>query len=152
MNWMLNYCFQSSHCKLVFMLCNVRAMRLLTESMESTESFAVGELLISIWKAIVSNDPPSVLFSSGLHVITKGLVSIPSGRIEKPEGNIATLLESHPVITACIPFMSTGAYITVDSYALQLLSWSTHILCLSLFRAWMQQCYKTRVRLNKRKS
>lgn len=81
------------------MFCSVEEMRVLTESTESSESFGVEELLISIWKAMVSSDPPSVLFSSGLDVITRGLDSIPSGRIEKPEGRTAMLLESQPVIT-----------------------------------------------------
>lgn len=89
--------------------------RLLSESTDSIESLAVGELLVRIWKAIVSKDPPSVLFSSGLEVITNGLESRPSGRIEKPEAKIAVLLESQPVITDCMLVMSTGAYTTMDS-------------------------------------
>lgn len=72
-------------------------------------SLAVGEEFVSIWNAAVSKDPPSEVFSSSLEVMTKGLDSIPSGRIENPDGNTARLLESHPVITDCIPGMSTGA-------------------------------------------
>ena len=76
---------------------------MLTESTDSTVSLAAGEVLVKIWTAVVSNDPPSVPFSSCLEVITRGLASSPSGRIENPEGRIAMLLESHPVIADCIP-------------------------------------------------
>lgn len=81
----------------------------LTESTDSMVSFAAGELLVRIWNAILSKDPPSVIFSSCRDVITSGLDSSPSGKIENPDGNMAMLLESHPVITDCIPVISTGA-------------------------------------------
>lgn len=99
----------SSHCKLVLIFFKVHDIMVLTESTDSIVSFAVGEVLVSIWNATVSKDPPSEVFSSGLEVMTRGLDSTPSGRIENPEGNTARLLESHPVITDCIPVMSTGA-------------------------------------------
>lgn len=99
----------SSHCKLVLIFLNVHDISVLADSTDSIVSLAVGELFVWIWNAIVSKDPPSVLFSSCLEVITRGLVSSPSGRIENPEGNTAMLLESHPVMTDCIPVMSTGA-------------------------------------------
>jgi len=60
---------------------------------------AEGDALVRIWNAIVNKDPPSVYFSSCLEVITNGLDSRPSGMIENPEGSMARLLESHPVIT-----------------------------------------------------
>jgi hypothetical protein len=91
------------------MFFNVHDISALTDSTDSMVSLAVGEVFVRIWNAIVSNDPPSVLFSSCLEVITNGLDSCPSGRIENPEGNIARLLESHPLITDCIPLVSTGA-------------------------------------------
>jgi hypothetical protein len=104
------------------MFLKVQDIRVLTDSTDSMVSLAVGEVLVRIWNAIVSKDPPSVLFSSCLEVITRGLDSSPSGRIENPEGNMAMLLASHPVMTDCMPVMSTGAYTTMDSYALVQLS------------------------------
>jgi len=71
----------------------------LTESTDSTVNLAEGDALVRIWNAIVNKDPPSVYFSSCLEVITNGLDSRPSGMIENPEGSMARLLESHPVIT-----------------------------------------------------
>ena len=105
----------SSHCKLVLIFLNVQDIRVLTDSTDSIVSLAVGDVLVRAWKAIVSKDPPSVFLSSSLEVMTNGLASNPSCRIEKPEGRMARLLESHPVITDCIPLMSTGAYTTIDS-------------------------------------
>ena len=111
------------------MFRNVQEISVLTDSTDSMVSLAVGELFVRIWKAIVSKDPPSVsLLFSCLEVITKGLDSSPSGRMENPDGNMAMLLESHPVITDCMPLMSTGAKTTMDSKALVQLSWSTHML------------------------
>lgn len=90
------------------MFRNVQDTIVLTDSTDSMVSLAVGELVVRIWKATVSNDPPSVsLLFSCLEEITNGLDSSPSGRMEKPEGNMAMLLESHPVITDCIPVTST---------------------------------------------
>ena len=57
----------------------------------------------------MSNDPPSVLLSSDLDEINRGLDSTPSGRIEKPEGKIAMSLGSQPVIADSMLLMSTGA-------------------------------------------
>lgn len=110
------------------MFCIVHDMRVLVVSMDSVVSFAVGDGLASIWNATVSRDPPSMLLSSGLELITKGLVSSPSGRIEKPEDSMAMLLESTPVITDCIPGMSTAARTTIDSNAFVQLSWRIHKL------------------------
>jgi len=93
----------------------VHDISVLIESTDSMVGLAVGEVFVRIWNAIVSKHPPSVLLSSCLEVITNGLDSCPSGRIENPEGNIARLPESHPVITDCIPLVSTGAYTTMDS-------------------------------------
>ena len=123
------YCHASSHCKLVFMFLIVHAISVSTDSMDSALSLAVGEAFATTCKAMVSRDPPSELFSSSrLIVITRGLDSTPSGRIENPEGRIASPLESHPVITDCIPWMSTGAYTTIDSYAFVHVSWTTHVV------------------------
>jgi hypothetical protein len=81
------------------MFLKVQDRRVLTESTDSIVNLAVGEALVTIWNAIVNKDPPSVFFSSCLDVITNGLDSRPSGMIENPDGRMARLLESHPVIT-----------------------------------------------------
>ncbi|PPD81736.1 hypothetical protein GOBAR_AA07759 [Gossypium barbadense] len=74
----------------------------------------------------VSKQPPSAsLLFSCLKVITNALDSSPSGRLEKPEVNIAMLLGLHPLSTDCIQVMYTGANTTMDSKALVQLSWST---------------------------
>jgi hypothetical protein len=81
------------------MCLNVHDTRELAESTDSIVSLAVGEEFVRIWNATVNKDPPSVFFSCCLEVITIGLDSRPSGIIENPEGSMARLLESHPVIT-----------------------------------------------------
>jgi hypothetical protein len=81
------------------MCLNVHDTRELTESTDSIVNLAVGEAFVRIWNAIVNKDPPSVFFSSRLEVITICLDSKPSETIENPEGSMARLLESHPVIT-----------------------------------------------------
>ena len=95
---------------------------------------SAGDELASAWNATVTRDPPasaaaalpspSSLFRHD--VITAGLDSSPSGITAKPHGRTATPLESCPSITGRRAAAPTGAYATVASQGLVLLSWRIH--------------------------
>lgn len=96
----------SSSCSFSLIFFNVCDITFLTYSIDCDVISAVGDELIKIWDAIVSKELSSVALSL-LELITTGLDGCPSGRIEKPVGNIVMLPGSHPVITDCILVMST---------------------------------------------